>query len=239
MDPLGNACRDEPATAVLALIEGSAQYFSLKVLIDSGSITFEDLDTLIQEVLGSSFSPVDAEPFLLQQLYFPYQDGLEFVQALEARGGTAAVNAAFQHPPVTTEQVIHPEKYPSDRPERLDIPDLAPGLGQDWGDLDVMQVGEDFLREALRLVEPADQADAAAAGWDGGIYRAWTNGSSVAVVLRTAWDTSADAQEFADATGPWLDGLDARVTVDGTRVDVIFGTDEQTFASLRSAVGQR
>ena len=47
-------------------------------------------------------------------------------------------------------------------------------------------------------------ADRAAAGWDGGIYRAWTDGTQTAVVLRTVWDTPQDAQEFADAMSGWI-----------------------------------
>ena len=61
-----------------------------------------------------------------------------------------------------------------------------------------MTVGEAWLQLMLALRLDADDAERAAAGWDGGIYRAWTDGTHTAVVLRTVWDSTDDAQEFFD-----------------------------------------
>src|SRR6266542_6121375 len=74
-----------------------------------------------------------------------------------------------------------------------DLPDLGPALGSDWKDLDVMDVGEEWLREALALGLDRGEAGTAADGWGGAQYRAWTDGSHVAVLLETGWDTPEDA----------------------------------------------
>jgi hypothetical protein len=77
----------------------------------------------------------------------------------------------------------------------------------------------------LRLKLDITTATTAAAGWGGGVYRAWTDGTDVVVVLRTAWDTSADAGEFAKALDAWNAGdANASVTTDGTQVTAVFAT---------------
>ena len=68
-----------------------------------------------------------------------------------------------------------------------------------------MQVGEAWLAAMLGLRLDTATAEAAAAGWDGGLYRAFTDGDDAAVVLATAWDSAADADAFAQALREWLD----------------------------------
>ena len=72
---------------------------------------------------------------------YPYTDGQRFVDAIADEGGTDAVDEALRSFPTTTEQVLHPAKYPDEQPQDLDVPDFAPTFGEDWEDLDVMVVG--------------------------------------------------------------------------------------------------
>ena len=140
--------------------------------------------------------------------------------------------------PVSTEQVIHPERWPNDLPQPLDIPQLAGKLGPGWTDLDVMTVGEAWLQLMLALRLDSATASQAATGWDGGIYRAWSNGPRTAVLLRTVWDTPTDAQGFADAMNGWIGGETASVIgPSGSRVDVAFASDQAALDALRGAVG--
>src|SRR5439155_12475487 len=135
---------------------------------------------------GSGGGSLAGVPPLVQTLaLWPYLDGLNFITALVARGGPSVVNQALQRFPVSTEQVMHPDRYPSDTPVPVDVPDFGPSLGPGWRDLDVMQVGEEWLKAMLELRLGKSDAANAAAGWDGGLYRAWTDGPHVAVVLST------------------------------------------------------
>ena len=177
-------------------------------------------------------------PFVYAISTWPYSAGMSFVGTLAGTGGTARVDQAFEHFPVSTEQVMHPDRYPSDAPTTVDIPDVTEALGQGWGDLDAMTIGEEWLRAMLALRLDGSAADAAAAGWDGGGYRAFTDGTDVVVVLRTAWDTPADAQAFATAIGQW--GADSSpqpvVTGDGTTVTVVFGTSAASQSAAAAAL---
>ena len=69
-------------------------------------------------------------------------------------------------------------------------------------------------------------ADAAAAGWDGGVYRAFTDGTDVVVALRTDWDSTEDAAAFASALEDWsaAAGSHPAIARDGTRVTAVFAT---------------
>jgi len=236
IDRLANTCRDEAFQAALGMVEGNATYFML-VYAQRYLTIEEQLEIGLQAPPSTEGIPA----FILEMQSWPYTAGLSFVQALEARGGIEAVNRAFTRLPVSTEQIIHPERYPNDVPRPVDVPDLAPELGRGWTDLDVMGLGEAFLSIMLGLELDRTAADAAAAGWDGGIYRAWVNGERVAVVLSTVWDRPEDASEFAAAMSEYLGDRDERsatvLPVDGNRVEVLFASDRATLSRLIAAAG--
>ncbi len=229
LDTIVARCDDESFTAALGAVEGSAQFFATQVIMRFPSNAPEGGSG------GGSLQGVP--PFLSQLELWPYTVGMAFIQRLDEQGGTARVNQALTTFPVSTEQIIHPERWPSDTPQPVDIPDLGPSLGVGWGDLDVMTVGEVWLQLMLQLRLDSGEASQAATGWDGGIYRAWTDGSHTAVVLRTVWDTTDDAQEFADAMRQWL-GNGAAFVNDpvGAWVDVGFASDSATLDALHSAL---
>jgi hypothetical protein len=200
IDRVAANCRDEAFQAALGAVEGSAQFFSIKVLFE-----FPPDDGDFSGLGDGGGMPDGVPPFMVDLQLWPYTAGQSFVTALDGRGGTAEIDAALRRFPTTTEQILHPERFPGDTPARVDVPDLSRELGPGWGDLDVMQVGEAWLAAMLGLRLDSATADAAAAGWDGGLYRAFTDGNDAAVVLATAWDSTADADAFAQAVREWLD----------------------------------
>lgn len=237
LDRLGATCQDEASAASIAVVEGSATYVQLQYVRQF--LTPDEQLQFVQEANSSGGSAGDIPPFILQTQEWSYTQGLQFITALVAEGGEKAVDHALTDLPVSTEQVIHPERYPNDVPTPVDVPDLAPKLGHGWKDLDVEGIGEEWLSLALGLRLPGSDVASAAAGWDGGISRAWSDGSHVAVVLSTVWDTAADAAEFARTMSRWIDagdGQDAEVLPpDGTSVRVLFASDASTLARLETA----
>jgi hypothetical protein len=139
--------------------------------------------------------------------------------------------------PVSTEQILHPERYPSDMPQPVTVPDLAGRLGPAWSDLYIEDVGEDWLRVLLELRLSSVEAEDAAAGWDGARYRAWTDGTHTAVLLESVWDTLGDASEFAGTLRTWAGSRPVLVELDGQRVNGMFGSDGATLSGLRAAAG--
>jgi hypothetical protein len=231
LNTLEARCQDEALTAAIGAVEGSAQLFSFQVA--QRFFTSEER----QELLGSGGGDTgDVPEFIFDQAIWPYVAGLRFMTARLDDGGLEAVNEALRNFPVSTEQVIHPEKYPDDQPQPVAVPDVAAELGPGWEDLDIMVVGESWLDSMLDLRLDATTAREAAAGWDGGRYRAWTDGEHVALVLQTVWDSNADAADFAGAIGDWFEeGQKASVQEADGGVVVLFASDAATLAVLESS----
>ncbi|MEO8475435.1 MAG: hypothetical protein ABI572_00105 [Actinomycetota bacterium] len=227
IDEILATCDDETFLAALGAVEGSAQHFATAVATEFPGGTVDQ---------GIGGLPGGVPPFIMQLQLWPYTAGQLFIDALAQRGGVKAVNGAIDAFPLSTEQVMHPERYPNDVPQPVDVPDLSAKLGDRWRDLDVMTVGEAWLQTMLRLRLDRATADEAAAGWDGGTYRAWTDGDGVAVAMRTVWDRRQDARAFAEAAQTWIDGGDVPgFVIQGANGTVMLGwaTDEATLTRLR------
>ena len=142
-------------------------------------------------------------PFLLDEMIGAYMKGMGFVFAIQGRGWPEVEKLYASRPVRSTEQILHPEKWTAgDDPVAFDWPDLAsvPELAA-WELLDSDVLGEFRWRTVFRENGAADVAEAAAAGWDGDRYAVFKRKGSDAMLLlwRTAWDTPADAAEFAAA----------------------------------------
>lgn len=235
-DKAFGACRDDAGLAFQSLFEGNATYFmgvwALRYLspIEQFGVSLK--------AIAEPHGTVRGVPNFLRDGLFPYFAGLKFVQTLVRRDGVGAIDEAFRNPPVSTEQIIHPKKYPKDVPRRVDIADFGPALGNAWKDLDVLEIGEEWLRSLIGLRLTSASAEIAAEGWDGGLYRAWSHGDEAAVVLSTVWDSHAEASEFAVRMSGWIEGDQfAEVRpVEGDRVTVIFASAGDSLSRLQAAV---
>jgi len=192
----------EPSAAVAALVEGDATAVMLDAIAgepirgDDGArlvSVMEKLNSILS--LASGFAGVPR--VLRETLFFPYMGGVRMV-LLTRRDDWKAVDALYADPPVSTEQVLHPERLAGarrDAPHDVRFPSPAPGPG--WTRVGTDQVGELGLRLVLEETLPKDEAARAAEGWDGDRLVAWRRGAAgpVAVVWASVWDSAADAAE--------------------------------------------
>jgi hypothetical protein len=206
-----SACQDdsERCAAIRALVEGDATMLEDQWLRNYA--TQQDIDQILA-FYNAFQSPVfDSAPTFLQQSFaFPYSQGLAFVQDIYRQGSWAGVDAVYQKPPVSTEQILHPERYPMDDPVRLAPPNgLDAALGPGWSKITDGTFGELFVRQVLEAFIPQDTAAKAAEGWGGDVYQAFYNPHTraTALVVATIWDTIRDSQDAALA---WRDYGDAR-----------------------------
>ena len=203
--------QSDRALAYLGLIEGDASWAQALWLFEH--LTPAELGE-VSTVDPESQAALDNAPaYLRDTAIFPYFAGLLFVQQLVSQGGYEAVDAAFADPPVSTEQVIHPEKY-LDREAPVDVRianDLAGRVGDGWSEAARDTLGELILRTWLDehgvgipttfpLPAPSDEALAATTGWGGDrLVLLRHDDGSLAVAMSTTWDTAKDAAEFAEA----------------------------------------
>jgi hypothetical protein len=194
---------DDALLSVTALIEGDASLLSENYLLEHPDLVRALRESLLNpESTDGSQRLADAPPILSRTLIFPYQQGKVFATTLWRDGGWEAVNEAYQDPPISTEQVLHPEeKYVErDDPTSVRLPDLTRALGPGWKRIDENLLGElqtGILLEGDGSEELVAQAEEAAAGWDGDRYALWANGLQEVLVWRSVWDSPEDASQFA------------------------------------------
>ncbi len=248
------------ASAVQFLVEGEATYVMLKYQlkkvgmdIDKAPADRQDLamkqvrdidrkTLLVQARLSAPGGPEGAElkkaieslkdvpPFLFLGLHDPYFKGQYAVFKAFSEKGWAGVDALFETPPTSTEQILHPEKLTGaerDEPTKVDLPDLLPELGPGWKLVYANGMGEAGVLAFFDAHEVKDKAKLAA-GWDGDRYALYEGpGGRTLLYWITEWDTNEDAQEFfeglAKATFEGKRLPDGSSRVDGKRVRVMNG----------------
>ena len=195
--------RDDEQTAYSALIEGDATLVMQRYLRER--LSPAEQAAAGQAVAGDRTPRRDAAPAVIREaMLFPYRDGVRFVFLLYQAGGWAAVNRAYRDPPTSTEQILHPERYLGrrDRPQKVTVPDVSGRLGTGWRPGTEIGFGELDVRLLLQERLSASAAEAAA-GWDGGRLRTFERAGRTALVLRTVWDSAAEASEYCDAMSRW------------------------------------
>jgi hypothetical protein len=223
----------------LGLVEGDATL--LMTLWLSRRLTAAEIRELLVVDPDAQAQLAKMPAILRDTLLFPYQQGMIFVTGIWAKGGWEAVDRAYGRLPDSTEQVLHPEKYEAgEKPVEvpLDAATLAKAMGAGWKETPADTLGEFHLSVWLRengVAAPA--AGDAAAGWGGDRY-VYLRGADAAyaLVMRTAWDTAADADEFVDAAGTVVGDGDSPGTVvrsSATEVVVVLASDG---AALNAAV---
>jgi hypothetical protein len=190
-----------------ALLEGDAMAVMFAYMLQPLGMRLEqmpELESLLQTEstwLGGQFQVFEGAPAILkQQLLFPYIYGLRFVKTALSRHGWDALRDLYAHPPTSTEQVLHPEKYftkTPDRPQPIALR-LPERLQDAWRKRKRDVLGEFLLSVVLRQFLPEPEAKQSAAGWRGDRYELFVHQASerLALVCLTAWDNPAEAEEF-------------------------------------------
>jgi hypothetical protein len=198
---------DDRQLAGLALSEGTAT----AVMVEYGRRHLDPL-ALAGSALGLDTGNHGVPPALIRQIEFAYIRGADFATDLhDAAGGWNAVNIAIRAGgPLSTEQVMHPQKYlVGERPLPVAV-GASPGPG--WRRGDAGTIGEFATGQILELGTASATADAAAAGWGGDRYALWARpGSplrceeeaachrSFALALAWRWDNSRSTRQFERA----------------------------------------
>lgn len=202
------ACEEdqERCAAIRAMLEGDATLSEEQWLFNYA--TENDILEL-QQFYSDYESPVydNAPAFLKEDFISPYLSGQAFVRYLYDQGGWSAVDQAYQDPPLSTEQILHPERYPQDNPHPVSLPDLISELGEGWREVDRNTLGEWYTFLVLAYGHEPDarleieMAENASQGWGGDAYAVYyqEDSGSTVMVLRSIWDSAGEARQFAEA----------------------------------------
>jgi hypothetical protein len=195
--------QSDAQSALHALAEGDATSAMLDRMLASKGAKATDLS---DELLGVQVRAAaqfgarasDVPEILRRSMIAPYVDGILFVHWLRRRGGWAEVDKAWSAPPVSTEQLLHPEKFLSHEAPLVVAVPVAPD--HTWPASEYTDVmGEESIRLLLEEWLPRVPALDAASGWGGDRIAVFRSGSHRAMGWHLRYDTVEGAKRVAAA----------------------------------------
>jgi hypothetical protein len=209
IDPWIKAARpnDDAELAREAVSEGSALAAMVDYTMRDQKIGVRDLPDVALLIRSGAVEEMDKDPnlakapgYIRDELLFPYLAGTSFSQQfLKAHSGWADLNLLFKNPPVSTQQILHPEMYLSGvKPAVVTLPEWKGLIPADWKLLEENVIGEFGLQEVLKQYLGEDRADALSSAWAGDRYAVFENQKTkeTPLVFRLALDNSDDAARF-------------------------------------------
>ncbi len=165
----------EESLARQTVVEGQASWLTLEYTARQAGKTLTDASTA-QQYFKRELDPDDpqypvfsnAPLYLRATMLFPYAEGESFQQAVVTHDGKAAFGGVFAKPPVSTSQVLHPDRY------FAGAAPVSPVLPRPAADMkaEVQGVfGEEDVQVLLRQYTSLSLAQGLAPGMTGGRYR--------------------------------------------------------------------
>ena len=196
---------DDAATAREAVIEGQATWLMWAYVAKLGGGEAKVSEYILDSMKGASTSAVESQYpvfekaplYLRESLIFPYNSGLRFQNAVIEKMGKAGFSEVFQRPPISTQQILHPEQYLAHKePSHPDAP--AVPEPKRYHQVADGSVGELDFRVLLEQYAGADTAQRVAPHWHGGQFRLYEAKRDKKPLLSFAaeWDNPESAREF-------------------------------------------
>ncbi|MGH9792860.1 MAG: hypothetical protein ACRD5W_16760, partial [Candidatus Acidiferrales bacterium] len=168
-----------------------------------------------QGAAGMASGPqmANAPPFIQDALAFPYLEGAIFAQkVLKAGADWTDFNRVFKNPPLSTQQIMHPELYLAGvTPEPVDLAPAFPALPRDWGKLDENTMGEFGVHAVLKQFLGSERAAELAPAWAADRYAVFERqaGGPLLLIFRVRLNSEAGAVRFF---GGYSEALEAKYT---------------------------
>jgi hypothetical protein len=171
---------DDAELARDAVLEGSAMAAMVDYELDGkGSIRdLGDFDpSLLLGDVDSSPELTKAPKVLQDELLFPYLAGIQFSQrVLKASNGWPDFHKVFEKPPVSTQQIMHPDLYMQGVvPAKIELPATKGALPAEWKKLDENNMGEFGVQEVFKQFLAKNRSVTLAATWAGDRYAIFEN----------------------------------------------------------------
>ena len=188
--------------AAHALIEGDATLTMTLYMAQNPLVALAFVRSL-GGTTNSSEQFKQAPRALRESLVFPYERGLEWAMRIYRNGGWEKISAAYTKLPLSSEHIIHPEKYLAyELPVKVSLPEVRGLLGSGWKKLDYDVNGEwSYYLILDEFLKAPAESKRASAGWAGDRYALYEGAkpSDIFLAQLSAWDTPEDAQQFYDA----------------------------------------
>jgi len=198
---------DDAELARDAVSEGSAMAAMVDYEMLEQKVSVRDVPDVTLLIRAGALSEMDKDPnlakaplYIRDELLFPYLAGTGFTQEfLKAHTGWQDLHLIFQNPPVSTQQIIHPDMYLHGiKPEVVALPDWKALVPGDWKLLEENTMGEFGVEEILKQFLDENRAELLAPAWRGDRYAVFEDAKtkSTPLIFRLALDNPDDAAHF-------------------------------------------
>jgi hypothetical protein len=218
IDPWIKAARpnDDAELARDSVSEGSALAAMVDYAMRDEKMGVRDVPDVSLMIRSGAVAEMDKDPKLSKaplcirdQLLFPYIAGTVFTQQfLKAHSGWGDLKLIFENPPVSTQQIIHPELYLKGvSPKVVKLPDWKQLVPADWKLLEENVMGEFGLAEILKQFIDANMADSLSPAWAGDRYAVFEDVKTkdTPLVYLLVLDNPEDAARFFGQYGEVLE----------------------------------
>lgn len=182
------------AAAAQAVLEGQATLASIKVMLPETDISqfsgfWEQARQTVAQNQQSMPVFASAPRVIRESALFPYLGGADFMSWFELEYPDTVPFGRLM--PQSTEQILHPERFPSDEPATLRFLDSTDPIYTDvLGELGVRILVTELSGNEARGV-------AVATGWDGDRFALFEDGGEFGLVWWSVWDDERAARRFA------------------------------------------
>jgi hypothetical protein len=184
---------DDRKLAALAAVEGDATLVMVRQMgfdPDLVSSAFSPENVLSFSALAGATTLAAAPDIVKFQLLMPYLEGLKFSRAIVKARKWKGLNQVLGNKPLSSEQVLHPQKYMANEKPQAVFTRFRPARGQLYHQ---GVIGEYYLNVLLKQgLEVGD----AAAGWGGDLFSLYRDGDSRLLLWESHWDSPADGSRF-------------------------------------------
>ncbi len=198
---------DDAELARDSVSEGSAMAAMVDYDLEDMHRSVRDLPDVSALIQASAVGEMDKDPklskapiYIRDSLIFPYLAGVTFTQQfLKAHDGWQDLHLLFERPPVSTQQIMHPEKYLNGvQPVAVKFPDWKTVAPADWKLLEENVMGEFGVEEILKQYLGDDAAKLTSPGWTGDRYAVFEDSKdkTLPIVFVLDMDNEDDAARF-------------------------------------------
>jgi len=231
---------DDGATARQAVMEGQASWLMTAYLSKKaggpGEVSDAVLDLMTHTIESSPEQyPVFAKApaYIREMLVFPYADGMLFQNAVFQKLGREAFAEVFRHPPLSTQQIIHPDRYLERSAPKIPDPPEAPSA-REFRKLSDGTLGELDYRILLAQYMSKDEGSRVAAHLAGSAYALLEHKHDNVTVLAYAstWDSAESAAQFFELYPQILRGKWKELEIQSQNGSEIFGRGDNGYFRL-------
>ena len=198
---------DDAELARDSVSEGSAMAAMVDYQMLDQHIGVRELPDVTLLIRAGAITEMDKDPnlakapiYIRDELLFPYLAGTGFTQEfLKAHSGWKDIHLVFENPPVSTQQILHPDLYLNGtKPVAVTLPAWKGVVPDNWKLLEENTMGEFGVGEILKQFRKDNSEDPLTTAWKGDRYAVFEDAKSktTPLVFRLVLDSPEDAARF-------------------------------------------